>query len=106
MVEQTHNSDRGIVYEIHEKVKTIAASIERVQISDYVNLLNRPWKIITTNLLAGIARGVGIAIGFTIFTSLIVYLLQLLGALDLPIIGKYIAELVRIVQLQLDGYAY
>jgi len=106
MVEQSRNADRGIVDEIHETVKTIAANIERVQISDYVNLLNRPWKIIATNLLAGIARGVGIAIGFTIFTSLIVYLLQLLGALDLPIIGKYIAELVRIVQLQLDGYAY
>jgi len=96
-------ADRDAVAEIRDKLREIAANLERAQINDYVQLMNRPWKIIRTNMLAGIARGVGIAIGVTVFTSTIVYLLQQLGALDLPIIGKYIAEIVRVVQYQLNG---
>ena len=97
------DADRDAVAEIRDKLREIAANLERAQINDYVQLMNRPWKIIRTNMLAGIARGVGIAIGVTVFTSTIVYLLQQLGALDLPIIGKYIAEIVKVVQYQLNG---
>lgn len=106
LAEQKQRSDHEVIRDIHERVKTIAANIERTQISDYVHLMNRPWKIITTNLLAGIARGVGIAIGFTVFASTILYFLQMLGALNLPIIGNYIAEIVKIVQSQLEVRTY
>ena len=67
-----------------------------------------PRRLILINILTGIARGVGIAIGVTIFTATIVYLLQKLGALNLPVVGDFIAEIVRIVQaqLELDGRKY
>jgi len=50
----------------------------------------------------------GIAIGVTLFTATIIYGLQKLGALNLPIIGDFIAEIVKIVQaqLELDGIRY
>ena len=48
----------------------------------------------------------GIAIGFTFFAATIIYVLQLLGALNLPIVGDYIADIVRIVQRQLDMNTY
>lgn len=80
----------------------IAAQLEKSRIADYTQLLNRPWKLIWLNLLAGSAKGVGIAIGFTFFAATIIYFLQALGALNLPIIGDYIADIVRIVQRQLE----
>ncbi|MNC41883.1 hypothetical protein D3C75_906720 [compost metagenome] len=80
--------------------------LERSKIVEYTELLNRPWRLIWTNLLAGTARGVGIAIGFTFFAATIIYILQLLGALNLPIIGDYIADIVRIVQRQLELNTY
>ncbi|MGD9677890.1 MAG: DUF5665 domain-containing protein [Vulcanibacillus sp.] len=87
---------------IGEKLDELGMYLERVQIADYIQLLNNPKRLVKLNLLTGIARGVGIAIGFTIFTATILYALQKLGALNLPIIGDYIAEIVRIVQAQLD----
>ncbi|MBQ4897471.1 MULTISPECIES: DUF5665 domain-containing protein [Paenibacillus] len=80
--------------------------LERSRIAEYTELLNRPWRLIWLNLLSGTARGVGIAIGFTFFAATIIYVLQVLGALNLPIIGDYIADIVRIVQRQLELNTY
>jgi hypothetical protein len=98
--------DRQVLDEVKEQVNNIAANMERIQIADYIQMMNRPWRLIVMNLISGTARGVGIAIGVTVFTSLTLYLLQLLGALNLPIIGHYIAELVAIVQAKLDSRTY
>ncbi|WP_028611206.1 DUF5665 domain-containing protein [Paenibacillus harenae] len=88
------------------RLQGIAKDMERTQIADYVRLLNKPWTLIWKNLLAGTARGIGIAIGFTFFAATILYVLRILGALNLPIIGDYIADIVRIVQIQLEGKTY
>ena len=50
------------------------------------------------NFLAGIARGVGIGIGVTIITAILVILLQKIVTLNIPIIGEYIADIVKIVE--------
>ncbi|WP_258881756.1 DUF5665 domain-containing protein [Paenibacillus sp. sptzw28] len=88
---------------LDRRLKKVAEDMEQVQIADYVQLLNRPFSLIWRNILAGTARGVGIAIGFTFFAATIVYILQMLGKLNLPIVGDYIADIVRIVQHQLEG---
>jgi len=80
--------------------------LERSRIAQYTELLNRPWRLIWLNILSGTARGVGIAIGFTFFAATIIYVLQVLGALNLPIIGDYIADIVRIIQRQLELNTY
>lgn len=85
---------------------TWTRQLERSRIAEYTELLNRPWRLIWLNILSGVAKGVGIAIGFTFFAATIIYVLQLLGALNLPIIGDYIADIVRIVQRQLDLNTY
>lgn len=92
--------------ELEQRLVKLAENLERSQIADYVDLLNHPWSLIWRNLLAGIVRGIGIALGFTFFAATIIYVLQLLGGLNLPIIGGYIADIVRIVQHQLEGKAY
>jgi hypothetical protein len=88
------------------EVDRLAAGMERAKIAEYVDLLNRPLSLIWRNLVSGMARGIGIAIGFTFFAATILYVLQLLGKLNLPIIGDYIADIVRIVQRQLEGRTY
>jgi len=87
---------------IGKKIDALGVELERVQIADYIALLNRPRRLFILNLVTGIARGIGIAIGFTVFAATIIYVLQKLGALNLPIIGDYIADLVKIVQAQLN----
>ncbi|MEC0246646.1 DUF5665 domain-containing protein [Paenibacillus chitinolyticus] len=100
---RTDDEEKRLVHHIHEKVTEIAANIERTQIADYVTLMNKPRKLIFANLIAGISRGVGLGLGITVFAGTILYALKALGALNLPIIGTYIADLVEYVQFQLEG---
>ncbi|MEC0123983.1 DUF5665 domain-containing protein [Paenibacillus pabuli] len=99
-----HAEDK--IEELHKLTNRLANELERSRIAQYTELLNRPWKLIGLNLLSGTARGVGIAIGFTFFAATIIYVLQVLGALNLPIVGDYIADIVRIVQRQLELNTY
>ncbi|QOS82301.1 hypothetical protein JNUCC31_04625 [Paenibacillus sp. JNUCC31] len=105
--ESTHSKKaEDKIEELHKLTNRIANELERSRIAQYTELLNRPWKLIGLNLLSGAARGVGIAIGFTFFAATIIYVLQVLGALNLPIVGDYIADIVRIVQRQLELNTY
>ncbi|GIP20459.1 hypothetical protein J22TS3_07340 [Paenibacillus sp. J22TS3] len=76
--------------------------LEKSRIMEYTQLMVRPWRLIWLNILSGTSRGIGIAVGFTFFAATIIYFLQVLGALNLPIVGDYIADIVRIVQRQLE----
>nr|WP_127579725.1 DUF5665 domain-containing protein [Paenibacillus koleovorans] len=91
---------------LNERLVKIADQMEKTQIADYVMMLNKPKRLIIINMVTGIARGVGIAIGFTVFAATILYILRILGALNLPIIGDFIADIVKIVQVQLEGRAF
>nr|WP_232016529.1 DUF5665 domain-containing protein [Paenibacillus baekrokdamisoli] len=91
---------------LENKLDKVTVLLERSEVAEYVRLLNHPFSLIWRNVLAGLARGVGIALGFTFFAATILYILQLLGALNLPIVGDYIADIVRIVQHQLEGKTY
>lgn len=102
-----HNPDLSLPQEdkmdaIYRVTNGLAHQMEKARIAEYTQLLFSPWRLIGLNILSGAARGVGIALGFTFFAATIIYLLQMLGALNLPIIGDYIADIVRIVQHQLE----
>ena len=83
------------------KVEELAFYLERMRLAEYIALFSRPWRLMWLNFLAGLARGVGIAIGGTLLAALLFILLNELAILNLPVIGDFIAELVRIVQGQL-----
>jgi hypothetical protein len=55
------------------------------------------------NFISGIGRGFGIAIGFTLLGAVAILVLQRLVLLNLPGIGDFITEIVRIVQGNLQG---
>lgn len=99
-------SEKQLLDKVNKQLIGIANQMERAQIADYVQLLNSPRRLIWVNILAGLSRGVGIAIGFTIFATTILYFLKMLIALNLPIIGDFIADIVRHVQYQLEGRTY
>ncbi|MGM1020858.1 MAG: DUF5665 domain-containing protein [Bacillota bacterium] len=91
---------------VEKLVRSVAQQLERTRIADYALLLNKPGRLLWLNLISGLSRGLGIALGFTFFAATIIYVLQVLGALNLPIIGDYIADIVRIVQRQLELNTY
>ena len=55
-------------------------------------------KMLRRSLLAGIARGLGSAIGFTILGAILISLLAYLANKNLPIIGAFLARLMQMIQ--------
>lgn len=67
----------------------------------FAEILLGPRRVLWLNFLAGLARGFGIAIGLTVVAAIFFSLLGRLAAMNLPIIGRFIAEIVRLVESQL-----
>lgn len=84
--------------ELHQKTEELVTRIESLRLAEYVELLHDPRRLWRVNFLAGLARGLGTAVGFTILGAFLLYLLQRLVLLNLPLIGDFIAEIVRLVQ--------
>jgi hypothetical protein len=76
-------------------------TLERAKLAEYVQLMNNPWRLLWLNFIAGLARGVGIAIGGSLLVGGLLYLLSQIAILNLPLISDIIAEIVKLVQIQL-----
>lgn len=83
------------------KVNELTLAMEKTSLAEYINLVHNPFRLIYVNLIAGIARGLGMAIGFALLGALLLYFLQKLVLLNLPFISSFIAEIVEMVNFQI-----
>ncbi len=84
------------------KIDEIAYNMEKLGISEYMEMLHNPRRLFFSNFWAGIYRGFGMAIGFTVLAGIVIYVLQGIIMLNIPLIGDFIAEIVQIVQNQMQ----
>ncbi|MEW6457827.1 MAG: DUF5665 domain-containing protein [Bacillota bacterium] len=97
----TREADNRVLWELKLKVRQLSVAMEKMRLAEYVALLDRPYRLLYINFLTGIARGLGIAVGFTILGAVVVLVLQRLVTLNLPLIGGFIADIVRAVEINL-----
>lgn len=93
---------RGILAAINKKIDRISLNMEKYKFVDYVYYLEHPKKMLFSNFIGGLARGFGIAIGFTLLGAVVIYILQIVVRWKLPLIGEFISEIVKIVQHTLE----
>lgn len=86
-----------------DRLQKTIEGLDKAGIAEWVELYRRPRRLLWINFLSGIARGFGIAIGFTVVGALFLLLLGRIAQLNLPIIGEFLGDLVRLVQLELRG---
>jgi len=67
-----------------EKVEALAEHLARREEIVVGDLLHRPRRLIYVNFVAGLARGLGMAVGFTLLGALVLYILRLVVLLNLP----------------------
>lgn len=77
-------------------LEKLSVKMDNMRVAEYVEILNKPIKLIWMNFVLGLARGLGMGIGLTILLVLFLYILQ--SWVDLPFIGKLIADLLEIVE--------
>ncbi|MDD2554992.1 MAG: DUF5665 domain-containing protein [Syntrophaceticus sp.] len=84
------------------KIDELSLNLERMKLAEYVELLNNPKRLLWINFISGLARGLGIAVGFTILGAIVLSIMQRIVVLNLPVVSDFIATIVRLVQLQLE----
>ena len=87
---------------IMQQMERWMTSMERLRLSDYIRYVEDRRRMFWSNFWGGVARGVGMAVGFTILGAILVLLLQDLARRNLPLIGDALAQIVRVVQRQME----
>ena len=90
------SEDLGLIRRYLERLILI---IERSR--EYMMLTDSKRRLFLINFVAGLGKGFGQAIGFTVLAALVLYLLS--TWVDLPVIGAFIAKLINIVDQYREG---
>ncbi len=86
------------INKLDKQIDKLADRLESMRIAEYIDLLQKPSKIIYLNFLAGISKGLGIAVGATIVFAMLIDLLSRLIVLNLPVIGDFIVQILHIIE--------
>lgn len=83
---------------IEGKLDRIAIALEKTRVAEYIELINNRKRFFYINFIQGLVRGFGMAVGFTALGALFIYFLKVLIKLNIPLIGDFITDIVKIVQ--------
>lgn len=72
--------------------------LNKNKVLDLIEIAGNSRKYLARNFMSGISRGIGIGIGFSIITALIVYVMQKIIRLNIPVLSQYISDIVEIVE--------
>lgn len=81
-----------------KKIEKLNKSMEQNNIQDLMAIVGSPKKMLFRNFTSGIAKGIGISIGFSLFSALVIYLLRKVIMLNIPVISEYIGDIIAIVE--------
>lgn len=82
---------------IFKEVRNLNKKLENNQLIDAMELLGNPKKLLVRNFASGLIKGIGIGIGISIITAILIYTAQRIITLNIPVISKYIADILEIV---------
>lgn len=85
-----------------KRLNELSLMLEKLKLADYLKHMNYTRRMVWVNFLGGLARGFGIAMGFTLLGALVIYLLQQSFLNNLPVIGEFIADIVEIANQRLQ----
>ena len=83
------------------RAQVLIRQMETLGLAEYVSMMQNKKRLLYTNFLAGMARGLGIAVGFSILGALMIAIIQRIAVDKLPLIGDFLADVVRMVQRRL-----
>lgn len=85
-----------------QRLEAFAQQLEHLHLAEYIAYAEDRRRLLRNQFLSGLARGVGMAIGFTVLGAVLVVLLRRLAEQNLPLIGDFLAQIVSIVQRRLE----
>lgn len=95
-------SEKSVLARLETKLDQLGTNWEQARVSEYVDMMQRPGKLLYLNFIMGVSRGFGMAVGFTILTAMVLWIAQKVVMLNLPILSNIIADLIKMVQAQMS----
>ena len=95
MYKKNHNVEKILI----RKIKQLNEKMSRNNLEELFEILGNPKKMLFRNFFAGVSKGIGIGIGFSLLTAILISFLQKLVRLNIPILGDYISDIIEIVQI-------
>ena len=83
------------------RLERLVERMEMLHIDAYLRYIRNWRKRFLMDFLSGIVRGIGFSVGFSSLGALLIYILRNIALANLPLIGRFLAELVRIVETNL-----
>lgn len=80
------------------RLEHTAQRMEQMHLDAYLRYAHNWKRRLFVDFLGGIARGIGFSLGFSVLGALLIYLLRNIALANLPLIGRFLADLVRIVE--------
>lgn len=97
---EPHDSEKELS-RLAKITEELTRTMEKTRIAEYVDYLEHPFKLLWTNFLIGVARGLGGTIGLALVVGVLLFLVQELIMLNLPGISDFIADFIIMIQ---DNY--
>lgn len=86
---------------LKQRLEELILRMEQLHLDDYLRYAQNWRKQLLMHFLGGMIRGIGFSIGFTVLGALLLYVLRNMALANLPVIGRFLAEIVRIVEKNL-----
>ena len=86
---------------LEERIDRLLLSMERAGFSEYMEYLADKRRLFFRAFISGVARGFGLAIGFTVLGAAVIALLQRLLLDSMPNISAFLADMIRIIRAKI-----
>lgn len=88
---------------LEQQIERLALQVRNMVTSEFAEVLKflkNPWKLVWNNFLIGLARGLGMAVGFAVLGAVVISLIfvTLSKMISLPLIGNAIGKFLVVVQ--------
>ncbi|MBB5174694.1 DUF5665 domain-containing protein [Texcoconibacillus texcoconensis] len=102
--DSTSKEDRHDIQRLEKIVERLEETTTKSHLRDITMHFSSKREVIRINLIAGVARGVGLTVGTAIFLALLFFIIS--QSLSLPIIGEYIADFLDLIEAYREGPQY
>jgi len=87
---------------LDEQMERWIAAAERMRLGDYVRYESDRRRRLHDAFFQGVARGLGMMVGFAFLGAIVVWILQDLAQRNLPGISDFLAQVITLVQMRIQ----
>lgn len=83
---------------LEDKLDELLKKFNQKSLNDFMKIIVSPKRLFFRSFISGVAKGIGIAVGFSLLGAVLIYILRYIVMLNLPLIGAFLKDIWEIMQ--------